>query len=205
MTKIKICGMRRPEDIQYVNACKPDYVGFICFPKSKRYVTPEEIGNLGSRLDPSIQKVGVFVNETVEAIRALVMDGAIDLVQLHGDENAAYIEKLRRLIGDHPIIKAVRVATAEDMAHVNEIPADYLLFDAFSKEYGGSGHTFDWSLIGEIKKPFFLAGGIGPSNVAEAVEALHPMAVDLSSAVEGPDGYKDRDKVTEMVELVHSL
>ncbi len=216
MTKIKICGLRREEDISYVNECLPDYVGFV-FAKGKRTVAKETAAHLRKLLAPQIVPVGVFVNEEIEVIARLVREGIIDAVQLHGDEDAAYIRKLRENIindvteerganGDaaksHSIIKAVRVATQEDVLGCEAIPADYLLFDTrMQGEYGGSGRKFDWELIKNVKRPYFLAGGIGEDNVCGAVERLAPYAIDVSSGVE-TDGYKDRTKILNMVEKV---
>lgn len=202
MSKIKICGLRRPEDIAYVNECKPDYVGFIIWPKSKRYVTKEQVLELRKKLDPDITAVGVFVNEDVDVVADIVNSGAIDVAQIHGDESNEYLVELKSKIGDHPIVRAVRVASEEDLRGCEEVPADYILFDKFSPQYGGTGHTFDWSLIKDIKKPFFLAGGLNQENILEAIDRLNPYCVDLSSAVEGEDGYKDHDKVVEIVNTV---
>lgn len=212
MTKIKICGLRREEDIAYVNECLPDYVGFV-FADGKRTVTKETAGRLRKLLAPSIVPVGVFVNEKIEVIARLVQEGIIDAVQLHGDEDDAYIRKLSAAINrgkngdckanksmaqEHPIIKAVRVAASEDLLGCEEIPADYLLFDTRTKsEYGGSGKSFDWDLIKDVKRPYFLAGGINGENVCEAAARLTPYAMDVSSGAE-TDGCKDREKILDI-------
>ncbi len=134
----------------------------------------------------------------MENIEYLVNEGIIDMVQLHGDETNEYIEELRSQIGAAKIIKAVRVAGYEDVIACENIVADYLLFDTFSKkEYGGTGKTFDWELIKNVKKPFFLAGGIGSENVNGAIEICSPYAVDISSLVE-TDGYKDKAKIEQI-------
>lgn len=210
MTKIKICGLRRKEDIAYVNMCKPDYIGFV-FAKSRRRVTGEQAKALRAILSPDITAVGVFVNEEPEKIAELVQEGVIDMVQLHGDENEAYIEQIRKLVKNTPIIKAVRVAGMEDIAEYSDAfaTADFLLFDTFSqKEYGGTGECFDWRMLKtlekEIQKPFFLAGGINYENVEEALSQCNAFAVDVSSAVE-TDGYKDKEKICRMVEAVRQL
>lgn len=204
MTKIKICGLRRPEDIAYVNACKPDYIGFV-FAKSRRQVTKEQAAGLRALLDKEITPVGVFVNEEPEKIAELVREDIIKMIQLHGDEDNEYIRKLRKLVPYTVIIKAVRVAGREDIIRSGEISADYLLFDTFSvKEYGGTGETFDWSLVGKLGKPFFLAGGINSENVEEALSMCNAFAVDVSSAVE-TDGYKDEEKIRRMVDTVRNL
>lgn len=202
--KIKICGLKREEDIAYVNECMPDFVGFV-FAKSRRKVTKEEAANLRALLKPEITPVGVFVNEDIQRIAELVRNGIIDVVQLHGDETKEYIRELKWVLSDVTIIKAVRVASKEDVAGCENLPVDYLLFDTFSlKGYGGLGNTFDWELVKDVKKPFFLAGGISSENVSEAFEKVNPFAVDLSSAVE-TDGFKDSEKIKAFVEQVRSL
>lgn len=202
MTKIKICGLRREEDISYVNECNPDYIGFV-FANTKRKVTKEEALHLRGLLNEGIVPVGVFVNEDVEVVADLVNSGCFDVPQLHGDEDNAYIARLRSLIGaDKKIIKAIRVKSKEDIENSNLVDADFLLFDAFSlKEYGGTGTSFDWNLISDIRKPFFLAGGIDMENVDAAIDGVRPYAVDLSSSVE-TDGFKDHDKVVAIVNKV---
>lgn len=204
MTKIKICGLRREQDIEYVNRCKPDYVGFV-FASSKRQVTVEQAGRLRSLLSPQMVPVGVFVNEEMEVVARLLQEGIIKMAQLHGEESEEYIRELKAQTQNAPIIKAVRVAKREDVECRRNTLADYLLFDAFSqKEYGGTGETFDWSLLGGIQKPFFLAGGIRMENVQEAVRVVQPYGVDVSSAVE-THGYKDEKKIWDMVNAVRAL
>lgn len=201
MTKIKICGLRREEDVDYVNACRPDYAGFV-FAESKRKVTREQAKHLRSRLEQGIIPVGVFVNETIDTIAELVEEDVIEVIQLHGDETESYIEALRWRVGNTKIIKAVRVASKEDVTDCETTIADYLLFDSRTLEaYGGTGKQFDWKLIAQIQKPFFLAGGIHTENVEEAIKMTRPFAVDVSSSVE-TNGYKDRDKIIEIVEKV---
>ena len=201
MTKIKICGLRREEDVDYVNVCRPNYAGFV-FAESKRKVTKEQAKHLRSQLEQGIVPVGVFVNETIDTIAELVEEGVIEVIQLHGDETESYIEALRWRVGNTKIIKAVRVASKEDVTDCEMTIADYLLFDSRTLEgYGGTGKQFDWKLIAQIQKPFFLAGGIHTENVEEAIKMTRPFAVDVSSSVE-KNGYKDRDKIIEIVEKV---
>lgn len=198
MTKIKICGLRRMEDINYVNQCKPDYVGFV-FADSPRKVTKEQARQLRNHLEPDIIPVGVFVNEEVEVVAELINEGIIDIAQLHGEEDEVYIHKLRKLTDNGLIIKAVRVASEEDVTDCEQIPADYLLFDSFSiQKHGGTGKVFDWSLIQQVRKPFFLAGGIRMDNVQKAISEVRPFAVDVSSAVE-TGGYKDYHKIKQIL------
>lgn len=198
-TKIKICGLKRPEDITYVNEAKPDYCGFIIeFPKSSRNVTGALVRELTAKLNPDIIPVGVFVNVAPERVEELLLDGTIHIAQLHGQEDEAYIRRIQKNTG-HQVIKAFSVKTAQDIENALKSPADYILFDQGG---GGTGQTFDWSLIPEIDRPFFLAGGLDADNLETAVRTIHPYAVDLSSSVE-TDGMKDRDKILKAVQLVH--
>lgn len=198
-TKIKICGLKRPEDITYVNEAKPDYCGFIIeFPKSSRNVTGALVRELTAKLNPDIIPVGVFVNAAPERVEELLLDGTIHIAQLHGQEDEAYIRRIQKNTG-HQVIKAFSVKTAQDIENAMKSPADYILLDQGS---GGTGQTFDWSLIPEIDRPFFLAGGLGVENLETAVRTINPYAVDLSSSVE-TDGMKDRDKILKAVQLVH--
>lgn len=198
-TKIKICGLKRPEDITYVNEAKPDYCGFIIeFPKSSRNVTGDQVRTLTANLHPDIIPVGVFVNDSPERVEELLLDGTIQIAQLHGQEDEDYIRRIQRNTR-HQVIKAFSVKTTQDIELALQSPADYILLDQGS---GGTGKTFDWSLIPEITRPFFLAGGLGPDNLEQAVRTIRPYAVDLSSSVE-TDCVKDRSKIMEAVNLVH--
>ncbi|MCL2884899.1 MAG: phosphoribosylanthranilate isomerase, partial [Oscillospiraceae bacterium] len=164
MTKIKICGLSRPADIDCVNELCPDYIGFVFAGSSRRHVTSEQAQALRARLCAGITPVGVFVNEPMENILALINSKTIDAVQLHGDEDKDYIVKLKSLT-DVPIIKAVPVRRAGDVQHWQTSAADYLLLDAPG---GGTGQGFDWDAVGSTNKPFFLAGGLSPQNVTSA-------------------------------------
>ena len=198
-TKIKICGLKRPEDITYVNEAKPDYCGFIIeFPKSSRNVTGDQVRTITANLHPDIIPVGVFVNASLERVEELLLDGTIQIAQLHGQEDEDYIRRILRNTR-HQVIKAFSIKTTQDIELALQSPADYILLDQGS---GGTGKTFDWSLIPEITRPFFLAGGLGPDNLERAVRTIRPYAVDLSSSVE-TDGVKDRSKIVEAVNLVH--
>ena len=197
-TKIKICGLRRREDILAVNEAKPDYCGFIIeFPKSFRSITADKVRELVKDLAPEIQAVGVFVNALVELVSGLLNEGTLALAQLHGQENEVYIRELKKLT-DKPLIKAFSVKTREDIEKALQSPADYILLDQGS---GGTGTTFDWSLIPKIKRSFFLAGGIGAENLEQAIREIRPYAVDLSSSVE-TDKWKDPEKIRNVVDIV---
>ena len=200
MTRIKLCGLTRPCDIEAANALLPEYIGFVFAEKSRRRVTDQEAKALRAGLDPAVQAVGVFVREQPERVAALLNEGVIDLAQLHGGEDESYLERLRELT-DRPLIQAFRVETEEDLRRAEASTADYILLDHGA---GGTGEAFDWSLLRGFERPYFLAGGLGPENAAEAVKALHPFAVDVSSGIE-TDGVKDRRKMREFVEAVRTI
>ena len=163
-------------DIEAANELKPNYIGFVFAPKSKRYVTYEKATELKSLLSPQIHAVGVFVNEHPQDVAKLLQNGIIDIAQLHGDEDEDYITQLR-LLTDKPIIKAFRVETVNDIKTAEQSTADYILLDSGA----GTGTVFDWGLVKSIKRPYFLAGGLDARNVEDAVKVLHPFAVDVSS------------------------
>ena len=203
MTKVKICGLSRPIDIDMVNTVLPDYIGFV-FAKSRRQVTEVMAKELKERLLPQIQAVGVFVNEELEKIMHLCKDGIIDLIQLHGDEDENYIRELRKGV-KNPIIKAVRVRNTNDIEEAAKLTCDYLLLDTYKEGlYGGSGEIFDWSVITKIEKPFFLAGGLHTENILQAISQANPYCIDVSSGVE-TDGIKDRNKIIDIITKVRSV
>ena len=202
MAKIKICGLRRQEDIEIVNRYKPDYIGFV-FAKSKRQVNDLEASELKSGLSPEIKAVGVFVNDDINHITELVKNNVIDIVQLHGDEGEEYIKKLKNKISV-PVIKAVRVRTYEDIKEKSEYPVEYLLLDSYSKNaYGGTGEGFDISLIEDMERPYFLAGGVNENNISDIIKKANPYCIDLSSGVE-TDGFKDETKIKNVIEIVRN-
>ncbi|MBR5761576.1 MAG: phosphoribosylanthranilate isomerase [Lachnospiraceae bacterium] len=196
MTVIKLCGLRRPLDIVAANGLKPDYIGFVFARKSKRYVEPEKAMELKQLLLPDIKAVGVFVNEELPVVAGLLNKGVIDVAQLHGSESEEYVAELKKATGK-PVIRAFKVAVAEDVESAVKSAADYILLDAGA----GDGVTFDWSIVKDVKRPFFLAGGLNPENVVDAVAAVQPYAVDVSSGIE-TDGFKDIDKMTAFVKAV---
>ena len=197
MTKIKICGLSRECDIDFVNGAKPDYAGFIVnFPKSRRNVSPERARALASRLAPEITPVGVFVDERPEIIAGLVNSGAFSAVQLHGSEDEDYIKKLRALCGCK-IIQAFRVRDENDALRAARSQADYVLLDGGQ----GEGKRFDWRFAENFPRPCFIAGGLDAENVAEVIERLRPFALDMSSGVE-TDGFKDLEKIRAAVAAV---
>lgn len=199
MTKIKICGLRREEDIEAVNRWKPDYIGFVFAEKSKRCVTAEQAEKLKQSLDKSILSVGVFVNQPLEFLITLAERHIIDAVQLHGSEDADYLKKLKENVSC-PIIRSVSI---KDSLPKEPLPenADFLLFDTASPQNGGSGESFDWNILNPIKLPYFLAGGIDENNAEKAIAMTSPYCIDVSSGVE-TDGWKDEIKIKKLIKLV---
>ena len=200
--KIKLCGMFRDCDIDYANEAKPDYIGFILgFPKSHRNIDMETARQLRSQLSPKIKAVGVFVNSPETTCAEYANRGIIDVIQLHGSEDAEFIHRLRELT-DAPIIKAAKIRTPEAISEVQRLGADFVLLDNGT----GTGEMFDHSLLdgAEIRQPFFLAGGLTPENLRQAAESARPYCVDLSSGVE-TEKLKDREKMLEAVRIIREL
>ena len=197
MSKLKLCGLVRICDIEAVNRLNPEYIGFVFAKKSRRYVDPAQARKLRARLDKGISPVGVFVNESPEAIADLVRSGIIDVVQLHGSEDEDFLRKLRELVSC-PIIKAFSVKTPQDVRIACESSADLILLDSGG---GGTGTVFDWDLLEPIRRPWFLAGGLSPENAADAIRRLAPYGVDVSSGIE-TDGVKDIQKMNDFVRAV---
>jgi len=198
MTRIKLCGLSRPLDIMTANELMPDYIGFVFAPASRRYVPPQEAGRLRKMLRPGIQAVGVFVDEAPEAVARLMGNGTIDLAQLHGHEDEAYISRLRSLTAGK-IIQAFRIRSEEDLRRAVRSSADHILLDSGA----GTGSVFDWKLLKAEKseRQYLLAGGLDCRNVREAVRQLHPWAVDVSSGIE-TGGVKDAGKMADFVYAV---
>ena len=214
MVKIKICGMRRLEDIEMVNKYKPDYIGFV-FAESPRKVSYEQAKELSSHLDEDIVPVGVFVNEHMKLIVDLFKDGIIRMAQLHGDEDENYIRNLKDKSIEEtgkeiPIINAIEIKSSDgnncdnsndELLEWRDSTSDYFILDSGK----GSGKTFDWSLIDKnsefFKNSIFLAGGLSSENLTLAIDEFDPFAVDLSSSVE-TDGFKDEEKIREIIEII---
>lgn len=196
--KIKICGLTRMYDIMTVNGEKPEYIGFV-FANSKRRVSPEQALFLRKNLSEGIVPVGVFVNESIHMVAALLKNGVIDAVQLHGNEDEKYISKLKSLT-DKTIIKAVPVLSPGDVQKWSDTAADYLLLD---KKGGGTGQAFDWGLIGDTDKPYFLAGGLNIRNIGQAIKETAPFGVDISSGVE-TGGLKNREKIKSIIRRIRN-
>ena len=211
MVRLKICGMRRSEDIEMANRYKPDYIGFV-FADSPRKVSYDQAKELSSLLSDDIVPVGVFVNEHMNLIVDLFKDGIIEVAQLHGDEDEKYIRNLKDKSIEEtgkqiPVINAIEIKDGADyndeLLKWRDSASDYFILDSGK----GSGKTFDWSLIDKesefFKNSIFLAGGLNSENLALAIEEFNPFAVDLSSSVE-TDGFKDEEKIKEIIEIMEN-
>lgn len=196
MTKIKLCGLSRGCDIEAANALRPDYVGFVFAAKSRRCVSPERAAELKGMLRPEIRAVGVFVDEAPERVAQLLNDGVIDLAQLHGNEDEEYLRRLRALT-DRPLLQAFRIRTEEDLRRAEMSTADEILLDAGA----GTGTVFDWTLLRGAERRYFLAGGLNPENVRDAIRNVRPYGVDVSSGIE-TDSRKDQKKMAAFVAAV---
>lgn len=196
MTKIKFCGLTRPCDIEAANEIKPNYIGFVFASKSKRRVSYKKAVDLKNLLSKDIKAVGVFLNEDIEQVISLLNLGIIDAAQLHGDESAEYITRIQKETGK-PVIKAFQIHSKDDVAAAEETVADFIILDAGT----GEGKTFDWNLISDFKKPYFLAGGLNTDNVTVAMRKLRPYALDVSTGIE-TDGLKDKKKMAEFAAIV---
>lgn len=197
MTRIKLCGLSRPCDVQAANELSPEYIGFVFAPKSRRFVSVEKAKELKALLSPDILAVGVFVNSPERQVAELLNSGVIDIAQLHGSESEEYIARLRALT-DKGIIKAFALNTKNDALDANASSADWVLLDSAN---GGSGRAFDRSLLKYIDRNYFLAGGLDAFGAAEAVRTFSPFAVDVSSGIETA-GVKDKIKMAEFVRAV---
>ena len=193
--KVKMCGLKRMEDIRYVNEVKPDYAGFV-FAKSKRKVTSIQAKKFREEMDASIKAVGVFVNEPLESMLSIAREVPLDVIQLHGDEGEADILALKEVLHVE-IWKAVRVKDLSDIEEAQKLSADKLLFDSFCKEaYGGTGRVMDIDLIKKatIIKPFFVAGGLNIENTDGIIKQIAPYGIDISSGIE-TDEWKDLESL----------
>ena len=217
--KVKMCGISKVETIPAVVEAKPDYMGLV-FAPSKRQVTVDQAKTLVEELhkqytkrynngaeqsnDDEIKTVGVFVNETLENLVSIAKEANLDAVQLHGDEDEAFIQSLKERTNVE-VWKAVQIRSAADAEAWIDSRADMLLFDAYHKdERGGTGEVFDWSCLDEFERPFMLAGGIDSTNVARAIRTVRPYGIDISSGIE-TDGVKDDEKITAFTKLVRTI
>ncbi len=197
MVRVKICGITTVDDALSAVGAGADALGFVFFPRSPRYIAPDEAAGIIAQLPPFVQTVGLFVNEDADVVNRIADRCGLDLVQLHGDETPAYCDQVRRRI-----LKAFRVQNLQSLEALGDYRVAGYLLDAWKKDaYGGTGHTFDWELAkgAAAHGPLVLAGGLDPGNVAEAVRRVRPYAVDVSSGVESAPGRKDRHKVQEFI------
>lgn len=204
---IKLCGMRRPEDIEYVNEAKPNFIGFILAEGYRRTISVEQAAKLAASLQGDIKAVGVFIDQSPEFLAEAAEMIGLYAVQLHGNEDADYISRLRKLT-DAKIWKAARVRTAEDIRHADSLGADMLVLDSFSPAgNGGTGKVADWELIKSVRTntPYLLAGGIDIDNIEQAIKILPPGCwIDVSSGTE-TDGVKDPDKIKAIMNIVRKV
>ena len=195
-TELKICGLKRLEDIIAVNRHGADYAGFVFFEKSKRYVDPYKANELISLLRADIKPVGVFMDEPLDNVVRIARITGVELVQLHGHESEEYVEYIKRTL-DRPVIKAYKASEDGALEKAANSNADYVMIDSGA----GSGKKFDWSILKDFKRDYFLAGGLDPESVGEAIRMLEPFAVDVSSGVE-TDGVKDEAKIASFIKAV---
>ena len=217
--KVKMCGISKVETIPAVVEAKPDYMGLV-FAPSKRQVTVDQAKILVEELNrgyakkygsdtehdknDTIKTVGVFVNETIDNLVTIANEANLDAVQLHGDEDEAFIQSLKERTNVE-VWKAIQIRTAADTEKWIDSSADMLLFDAYHKdERGGTGEVFDWSSLDAFERPFMLAGGIDSTNVARAIRTVRPYGIDISSGIE-TNGVKDDEKITAFIKIVKSI
>lgn len=195
-TELKICGLSRLEDIIAVNRHGADYAGFVFFQKSKRYVDPYKANELIELLRTDIKPVGVFMDEPIDNVVRIARISGVEMVQLHGHESEEYVEYIKRTL-DRPVIKAYKAGEEGALESAANSSADYVMIDSGA----GSGQKFDWSILKNFKRDYFLAGGLESESVGEAIRLLEPFAVDVSSGVE-TDGIKDEKKIAEFIKAV---
>ncbi len=196
MVKVKICGITRSDDAIFACDYGADALGFVFYNKSPMYITPERAGSIIKKLPPSIEKVGVFVNESPDRINNIIENTGLTTVQLHGEELPEFMKAIKA-----PVIRAVRIRDKDDIKIMVQYSVTAFLLDSFTQNYGGSGRRFDWDIAIEAKKfgRIILSGGLTPENVAEAIRIVQPWGVDVSSGVELKPGVKDREKVREFI------
>ena len=197
MTKIKLCGLKSLDDIEIINKYNPEYIGFVFYKKSKRYIDYKTAKILKNALNKNILAVGVFVNEDINTVVKLLNENIIDIAQLHGNESENYIKTLKKLT-NKTIIKAFKVENTLDIKKAKQSQADFVLLDSGT---GGTGQTFNWSLIKNFERPYFLAGGLNNKNIKTVLNILSPYALDVSSGIE-TSGKKDPEKIKAFIQTV---
>ncbi|BAZ67523.1 MAG: phosphoribosylanthranilate isomerase [Pelatocladus maniniholoensis HA4357-MV3] len=203
--RIKICGITQPQQGKAIADLGATALGFICVNTSPRYVNSGQIRAVVENLPKQIDTIGVFANTSVEQIRQTVIDGGLTGVQLHGDESPEFCQQLRDSLPQIEIIKALRIRAAADLdkAAIYNLCVNTLLLDAYHPQHlGGTGKTLDWQILQQFQPscPWFLAGGLTPNNILEALNQINPNGIDLSSGVERAPGDKDLEKVAELFE-----
>lgn len=206
MTSVKICGIKDPDNLRAALNAGAEFIGFVFHESSPRNINPTDAQTLQREITPDVKTVGLFVNPTDKDLRAALSQVKLDIIQLHGDESVMRVIEIKAA-WKIPVMKAIRIATAEDLAQIPkfEVVADWLLFDTkVEGEAGGTGKSFDWNLLGNktFKKPVMLGGGLTPENVATAIKIVKPNAVDVSSGVESTRGVKDPAKIRAFIEAV---
>lgn len=202
MTKVKICGLRRKEDIEYVNMFKPDFAGFV-FAKSKRKIDLKKAADLIGLLDKKIKRVGIFSNQSISQVISIADILNLDILQFHGDETQEYLEYFK----SYTLWKTIKIKTKDDLKYFEKYKVDAILFDTLSTDsLGGTGEIFNWDIIENINfnKPIILAGGLNSNNVTSAIKRIKPYAVDVSSGVETNE-FKDPDKIKLFIEKVRNF
>ncbi|MBV6626954.1 MAG: phosphoribosylanthranilate isomerase [Rivularia sp. (in: Bacteria)] len=203
--RVKICGITQPQQGKTIASLGATALGFICVPSSPRYVTPKQIKAVIEQLPPQIDKIGVFANSSKEEIAQTVAETGLTGVQLHGDESLEFCQQLRELLENVEIIKALRIRDADDFDRAKTYTkyVNTLLLDAYHpQQLGGTGKTLNWDSLQKFDPdcPWFLAGGLTPQNILEALNKVNPSGIDLSSGVEIAPGDKDLGKVGELFE-----
>lgn len=207
-TKVKICGLTTLEDARFVSGALADFLGFIFYPDSPRYIEPAKAGAIINWLEGP-EKVGVFVNQPLDDVNSIAKTTGIDIVQLHGNESPEYCDLVEK-----PVIKVFHITediTSDELKSTIKPYLDYVdyfLFDTKSEGlWGGTGRTFDWDILNEItdEKPYFLSGGLNPDNISSAIQSVQPFAVDLSSGLEESPGLKDFDKVEQFFDQMRDI
>ncbi|TDT71867.1 phosphoribosylanthranilate isomerase [Hypnocyclicus thermotrophus] len=198
--KIKICGIRRKEDIDIINKYNPDYIGIIFYPKSKRYIKPNIIAPFLNNLNPNIKKVGVFVNETFDTVNEISNICNLDIIQLHGNEDIEYIKNIKKTVW-----KALSVKN-KNIKKQMEIYKKYVEIILLDNGKGGTGKTFNWKYAKNLSENYkiALAGGININNVKEAIKIVNPSIIDISSGVE-INSYKDEEKIKNIINLIRNI
>lgn len=200
LVKVKICGITNLEDAEAAAEMGADMLGFNFYPKSPRYIDPDEAAKIIEQLPAYVDTVGVFVNASITEIQQLVAEGYLNWAQLHGDETPRYCESLLSI--SVRTMKAIRVKDEKDIQTAEEYATDAVLLDAYHPErYGGTGITFDWNIVGHIGKRVFLAGGINPYNARTAAE-LGVYGLDVCSGIESEPGKKDHAKMNKLFECL---